>query len=78
MDSLARVKKHNYFLHTYKVTSAASICMHHPVVTDQHIFAHNTCTHLVFKELILITANTCTQGAIQRKDELLEACVDSD
>ena len=23
---------------TYKVTSAASICMHHNVVTDQHIF----------------------------------------
>ena len=24
---------------TYKVTSAASICMHHRAVTDQHIFA---------------------------------------
>ena len=26
---------------TYKVTSAASICMHHKVVTDQHIFAQS-------------------------------------
>ena len=26
---------------TYKVTSAASICMHHRVVNDQHIFARN-------------------------------------
>ena len=29
-------RKHNY---SYKVTSAASIYMHHKVVTDQHIFA---------------------------------------
>ena len=32
----------NYFVHvqcTYKVTSAASMCKHHRVVTDQHIFA---------------------------------------
>ena len=30
-------RKHNY---TYKVISAASIYMHHKVVTDQHIFPH--------------------------------------
>ena len=30
-----------FSLWTYKVTSAASICMHHKVVTDQYTFARN-------------------------------------
>ena len=42
MVSLASVKGNRITLYMYmEVTSAASICMYHRVVTDQHMFARN-------------------------------------
>ena len=49
-------KKHNYFVRPYKVTSAASICMNHRTVSDQHVCV---CNNLISHEWSGVTHEWC-------------------